>query len=157
MKEWNAADYKSVDEATDAALAALDREHRKLLDVTTAINEASTTVKSKDRSISMDFDGRGEITGITFHGSKYRSMAPAELSHVLLETIRAGRDECMQKMAAAMGGELLPGINFADMAAGKVDAEEVFQKLVSPFLGDDLGDGILGRPAKDSKGDGRNG
>lgn len=156
MKDWS-AEYGSVEEAGEAALSALDREHRKLTDVTNMIDEESTSVRSKDRSVSMDFDGRGEITAITFHGTKYRGMAPAELSHLLLETIRAGRAQCMQKVADAMGEDFLPGISFADLATGKMDAEDIFQKLVSPFLGDEAGDGILGRSPKDAQGGGRNG
>jgi hypothetical protein len=156
MKDWS-AEYGSVEEAAEAAMSSLDREHRKLTDVTNMIDEESTTVRSKDRSVSMDFDGHGEITAITFHGTKYRGMAPAELSHLLLETIRAGRAQCMQKVADAMGEDFLPGISFADLANGKMDAEDIFQKLVSPFLGDEAGDGILGRSPKDTQGGGRNG
>lgn len=156
MKDWS-AEFRTVEEAHEAALSSLDREHRKLTEVTNMIDEESTTVRSKDRSVSMDFDGRGEVTAITFHGTKYRTMAPAELSHLLLDTIRAGRAQCLQKVADAMGEDFLPGISFADLATGKMDAEDVFQKLVSPFLGDEAADGILGRSQKDTQGGGHNG
>jgi hypothetical protein len=156
MKDWS-AEFRTVEEAQEAALSSLDREHQKLTEVTNMIDEESTTVRSKDRSVSMDFDGRGEITAITFHGTKYRTMAPAELSHMLLDTIRAGRAQCMQKVADAMGEDFLPGISFADLATGKMDAEDIFQKLVSPFLGDEAADGILGRSPKDTQGGGQNG
>ena len=156
MKDWS-AEFRTVEEAHEAALSSLDREHQKLTEVTNMIDEESTTVRSKDRSVSMDFDGRGEVTAITFHGTKYRTMAPAELSHVLLETLRAGRAQCLQKVADAMGEDFLPGISFADLATGKMDAEDIFQKLVSPFLGDEAADGILGRSPKDTHGGGQNG
>lgn len=156
MKDWS-AEFRTVEEAQEAALASLDREHQKLTEVTNMIDQESTTVRSKDRSVSMDFDGRGEVTAITFHGTKYRGMAPAELSHLLVETIRAGRAQCMQKVADAMGEDFLPGISFTDLATGKMDAEDIFQKLVSPFLGDEAADGILGRSQKDTQGGGQNG
>jgi YbaB/EbfC DNA-binding family protein len=156
MKDWS-AEFRTVEEAHEAALSSLDRERQKLTEVTNMIDEESTTVRSKDRSVSMDFDGRGEITAITFHGTKYRTMAPAELSHLLLETIRAGRAQCLQKVADAMGEDFMPGISFADLATGKMDAEDIFQKLVSPFLGDEAADGILGRSQKDTQGGGHNG
>ena len=156
MKDWS-AEYRSVNEAAEAALADFEREHRRIAEVNNAINEASTTMRAKDRSLSIDFDGRGEVTAITFHGTKYRSMAPAELAHVLLETIRAGRTECVRKMSEAMGDDFLPGINFADLASGKLDSEDVFQKLVEPFVSDDVAEGILGRSPKNSQGGGRNG
>ena len=74
-----------------------------------------------------------------------------------METLRAGRAQCLQKVADAMGEDFLPGISFADLATGKMDAEDIFSKLVSPFLGDDAGDGILGRSPKDSQGGGQHG
>jgi DNA-binding protein YbaB len=147
MNDWT-AQYKSLEEANEAALASLEREQRKLADVTKAMDEATTTVKAKDRSLTVDFDGRGEITAISFHGTKYRNMAPAELSHVLLETIRTGRAQCVQKLTEAMGQDLLPGVNFADLASGRMKADEIMEKVISPFLGDSYGDGIIGRKLK---------
>lgn len=148
MSDWT-AQYKSLEEANEAALASLEREQRKLSDITKTMSEATTTVKAKDRSLTVDFDGRGEITAISFHGTKYRGMAPAELSHVLLETIQSGRAQCLQKLTDAMGEDILPGVNFADLASGRMNAEEILDKVVSPFLGDAYGDGILGRKTKD--------
>jgi DNA-binding protein YbaB len=147
--DWNIANFSSLDQANEAALAALENEQRKLGDLTKVIDEETVTVRSKDRSVSMTFDGRGEVTGITFNGTKYRTMAPPELAHVLIETIRAGREQCVQKLASVMG-QPLPGIDFTELASGKVRPDEIFEKLLSPFLGDDLG-GVVGRPAKNSQ------
>ncbi len=147
MSDWT-AQYNSLEEANEAALASLEREQRKLADITKTMAEEATSVKAKDRSLTVDFDGRGEITAIAFHGTKYRNMAPAELSHVLLDTIRTGRAQCVQKLTEAMGQDILPGVNFADLATGKMNADEILEKVVSPFLGDAYGDGILGRKTK---------
>lgn len=143
MTDWS-TEYRTVDEATEAALASLEHEQRKLAEVTRTMSEETTTVRSKDRSLTIDFDGRGEVTGITFPGAKYRTMAPAELSHLLVETIAAGRAQCVRKLAEVVGEDLLPGVNFADLASGKVSPEEIFGKVVSPFLDETA----LGRPAK---------
>jgi DNA-binding protein YbaB len=150
MTDWNAANFRSLDEAGEAALAALEREQRKLADVTRVIDEETVTVRAKDRSLSITLDGRGEVTNIAFNGTKYRAMAPAELAHLLVETIRAGRAQCVQKMAEAMGQPSLPGIDFAELASGNVNPMEVFDKLITPFLGEDFG-GIVGRPGRESR------
>ncbi|EWM19092.1 YbaB/EbfC family nucleoid-associated protein [Kutzneria sp. 744] len=150
MNDWNAANFRSLDEASEAALAALEREQRKLADVTRVIDEETVTVRAKDRSLSITLDGRGEVTNIAFNGTKYRAMAPAELAHLLVETIRAGRAQCVQKMTAAMGQPALPDIDFAELASGNLNPMEVFDKLITPFLGEDFG-GIVGRPGKESR------
>ena len=51
MKDWS-AEFRTVEEAQEAALASLDREHQKLTEVTNMIDQESTTVRSKDRSVS---------------------------------------------------------------------------------------------------------
>jgi DNA-binding protein YbaB len=149
--DWNLANFRSLDEASEAALAALEREQRKLAEVTRVINEETVTVRAKDRSLTVTLDGRGEVTNIGFNGVKYRSMAPAELSHLLVETIRTGRAQCAQKMAEVMGQSPLPDIDFAELASGKVNPMEVFDQIITPFLDEDFAGGIVGRPGKASR------
>ncbi|WP_394617272.1 YbaB/EbfC family DNA-binding protein [Lentzea sp. JNUCC 0626] len=144
MNDWE-RQFKELENANEDALASFERERRKLADVTKKLAEEITEVRSKDRSLTVEFDGRGEITAINFHGAKYRSMPPAEFSHVLLETIRVGRAQCVQKLTESIGEDILPGVSFADLASGKLDANEILDKVVSPLLGDGYGDGILGR------------
>ncbi|GAA3440167.1 YbaB/EbfC family nucleoid-associated protein [Kutzneria kofuensis] len=152
MTEWNLANFRSLDEANEAALAALEREQTKLAELTKVIEEENVTVRSKDRSLSMTFDGRGELTNISFNGVKYRSMAPAELAHLLVETIRSGRAQCVRKMADVMGESIVPGIDFTELATGKVNPMDVFEKLISPFVGDDFGSGVVGRATREPQG-----
>lgn len=156
MTDWF-SQYRSLDEATEAAMATVEREQRKISELTRQMDENTTTVRSKDRSFTVDFDGRGEVTGINFQGTRYRTMAPAEFSHLLVQTIQSGRALCTQKLAEAMGDELLPGVTFTDLASGNLSIEEVFEKVVSPFLGEDYNDGVLGRPAANEKEGQRNG
>ena len=123
----------------DSALQALEEERRKLADFDHKVAEARTTVKAKDKSVSATFDDRGELTALTFMGNKYRSMPPAELAHSIVETIRSGRAESMRKMNEFMGGSILPGIDFADLAAGRTSVSDVMESLMSPFLPDEPG------------------
>jgi hypothetical protein len=66
----------------------------------------------------MTFDGRGELTGVTFHGTRYRSIAPAELAHVLVETFREGRAQSMAKLNSFMGSSMLPNVDFTQQHDG---------------------------------------
>ena len=68
--------------------------------------------------LSMTFDGRGELTGVTFHGTRYRSIAPAELAHVLVETFREGRAQSMAKLNSFMGSSMLPNVDFTQQHDG---------------------------------------
>lgn len=146
MNDW-ARQFKDLEAANEDAMASFERERRRLADVTKKLSEEITEVRSKDRSLTVEFDGRGEITAINFQGTKYRTMPPAELSHVLLETIRVGRAQCVEKLTEVMGKDLLPGVDFAEFAQGRIKPDEILDKVVGPFLGDAYDDGIIGRKA----------
>ena len=142
--EW-VEQYQSLAAANEAAMASLEKERAKISEITRQMKENVTTVRAKDRSFVATFDGRGELTSINFKGNKFRTMAPAELSHLLVETIRQGRGMCLQKLSDVAGEDLLPGASFAELMSGDLSVEEVFEKVISPFMNDVDFEGILGR------------
>jgi DNA-binding protein YbaB len=138
MVEWLTPENAALAEATEAAMRTFEGEQRKLTDLQQKMEEDSSTVRSKDRSLSMTFDGRGELTGMKFHGTKFRSMAPAELAHLIVETVRAGRTQYLEKMSEDMG-ELMPGLNFADLASGQANPGKILESMFGS-LGGEMGD-----------------
>lgn len=128
--------------AADDALAALDAERRKLGELGKFWSEASTKVRAKDQSLEMTFDGRGELVELTFNGSKYRSLAPAQLARLIVDTIRAGRVQAQEKMAEIMGTPEIPGLDVAGLAAGRVGPEEMIEALIGPMVEGLAGFGI---------------
>ncbi|MFR9731794.1 YbaB/EbfC family nucleoid-associated protein [Saccharopolyspora sp. MS10] len=136
----------------DAAMAALEEEQRKLAQIGEVRQNETTTVQAKDRSLEMTFDGGGELTEIKFNGTKYRSMAPAQLAHVIVETLQQGRAQAMAKMTDLMGTDVLPGIDLAGIAAGKVDPNSVIDALISPMLDGIVDDDRRGTGSRSEKG-----
>lgn len=119
----------------DSAKAHLEQERKRLAEVSKHQQEDSTTVQAKDHSLEATFDGRGELTGLKFNGNKYRSMAPAQLASVIVETIQAGRTQSMGKLTEQLSGGAMPGIDLAGVASGKVDPSAVLDQLMKPILG----------------------
>ena len=117
------------------ALVALDNEQRKLREFQEAVAEASTTVRSKDRMISATFDGRGELTELKFHNTRYREMAPAELANAIVKTLADGRGKALAGMAELNGAPKIPGVDFAELASGKADLDKVMGALLGPLFG----------------------
>ncbi|MFD8493138.1 hypothetical protein [Amycolatopsis sp. NPDC059657] len=124
----------------EAALAALEEEDRKLGNVTGFLSGESTTVRSADELVTVEFDGWGEVVGIAFDGVEYLELTAAEFGEVLVETIRDGRARCVRKLIDELGEELLPGVDFAEL-----EARERVEKPVHPPVEEDRGDGVLGR------------
>ncbi|MBK0865933.1 MULTISPECIES: YbaB/EbfC family nucleoid-associated protein [unclassified Saccharopolyspora] len=119
----------------DSAMSMLERERERVADVTKQQQGQSTTVQAKDHSLEATFDGSGELTGLKFNGNKYRSMAPAQLASVIVETIQAGRTQSMTKLTEQMSGGMLPGVDLAGIASGKVDPSTVLDQLMKPIVG----------------------
>jgi DNA-binding protein YbaB len=131
MADWNSAD---PDQAMDAAMAMFENESRKLADLGKHWDEASTTVRAKDHSLEMTFDGRGELVDLVFNSSKYRAMPPAQLAQVIIETLRAGRAEAQQKMAELMGVPDIPGLDLNGLVSGQVRPDQMINSLIGPMF-----------------------
>lgn len=80
-------------------LAARVAEARERLESTKAavararaeLNEASTTVRSKDRSVEVTVGPQGELRRVKFLDEKYRTMEAAQLSAAIVEAAGKGR------------------------------------------------------------------
>ncbi|NWJ70117.1 YbaB/EbfC family DNA-binding protein [Pseudonocardia sp. ICBG1122] len=128
------------DRAIDEALARLDRERRKIDELSRVWNEETTTVHSRDRSFSLTLDGRGDLAGVAFNGNRYRTLAPAELAQMLVDTMRTGRVEALERMAEVMHADDRPNLDIVGMATGKVDPNTILEELIGPML-DSIGMG----------------
>jgi hypothetical protein len=117
---------------TDDPMAAFEKERRKLDELGKVWEEGGTTVRAKDNTFTMTFDGRGEISELAFHGNRYRTLAPAELGTRIVEAVRQGRLECIEKMAETTGS--VPGLDVVGIASGKVDPRKAIDALMAPLL-----------------------
>ncbi|MFE0022039.1 YbaB/EbfC family nucleoid-associated protein [Amycolatopsis sp. NPDC059021] len=145
MTDWNSMDPNQV---AEDAWATLEKEKQKLAELGKHWDEATTTVRAKDQSLEMKFDGRGELTDLTFNTSKYRSMAPAELASVIVETLRKGRAESQQKVSELMGTAAVPGLDLDGLTSGKVRPDEMINSLMGPMLETLSGFGLDIQPPK---------
>lgn len=133
MADWNSAGADPAGVA-EQAWATFEAEARKLGELGKLWEEASTTVRTKDQSLEMTFDGRGELVDLVFNGSKYRNMAPAQLASVIVETLQKGRAQAQEKMAELMGTPDIPGLDLNGLATGKVKPDEMLNALIGPIF-----------------------
>lgn len=129
MTDWNSVD---ADAALDSAWKMFERESQRLAELGKHWDEATTTVRAKDHSLEMIFDGRGELTEIVFNPAKYRAMPPAQLASVLVETLRAGRAQAQQKVHDLMGSPSIPGLDLEGLNTGKIRPDQMIEALLTP-------------------------
>lgn len=125
MGEWPSK--AEADRMVDEAMSALDTERRKLAELG-RVWEEQTTVRAKDNSLTMTFDGRGELVDVAFRGEKYRTLAPAQLAATILETVHRGRTEAVARMTEVMGGAPEDGL------ATGFDPVAMVDELIGPML-----------------------
>ncbi|ANY07694.1 YbaB/EbfC family nucleoid-associated protein [Pseudonocardia sp. HH130630-07] len=128
---------------TDDPMAIVEAERRKLDEVGRVWDEESSTVRAKDNTFTMTFDGRGEISELTFHGNRYRTLAPAELATRIIDAVKQGRLQSIEKMAEKTGS--IPGLDVVGIATGKVDPRKAIDALMAPFLEDVHAPGVHNR------------
>lgn len=130
------------DESVEAALAALEEEQRRLDGFTDFLDSDFTVVQSENHMVTVELDGCGEVLDIEFDGVKYRELADAELGRMLVETIRAGRTQCLRKLAEVVGDDVIPG--FAEPPAPPVVvAREIPDELADPVPNTGIRAGVL--------------
>lgn len=130
MADWDSASPAHV---AEDAWAAVERETRKLTELGKHWDEASTTVRAKDHSLEMTFDGRGELVDLVFNTSKYRALPPAKLARVIIDTVREGRVQAQQKVSDLMGLGEVPGLDLEGLVTGRVRPDEMINALVDPL------------------------
>jgi DNA-binding protein YbaB len=91
----------------EQAYAEFEKKKETIAGFENAMGSAQTTVTAKNRALTVTVDGRGDLIEIKFPTNAYRSMAPAELASLLVDTARAAREQARAE-TASMFESLLP-------------------------------------------------
>jgi DNA-binding protein YbaB len=118
----------------EQALADLAEERRRLAEIQEEIGKTSTVRHSKDRILSVTVDGRGDVRKVAFDGTRYRRLSPAELAKLIVDTVNDARNEAIQKVGGMVNSDVLPGVSFADVAAGKADMDGIVRSFLGAAL-----------------------
>jgi DNA-binding protein YbaB len=102
-------------------MAEIQKQRDELMRLQREMPEISGSARSKRRQVSATVDARGEVVELQFHGTGYRSLAPAELANIIVETIREARAEAQQHLWEVVGHSFPDGMGFAELADGTYD------------------------------------
>jgi DNA-binding protein YbaB len=107
---------------------------RDLGDRMAAISGSST---SADRMVTATVDGQGRLVDLKLAGTRYRKLAPAELTTRIVETVRAAQAHAAQETASTLA-DLLPAELGLPRFGEKLDLDEMFESAIAgadrPFL-----------------------
>ena len=84
---------------------------------------------SKDRMVTATVDGRGRLVDLDLAGTRYRRLAPAELTARIVETVRAAQEDAAHATATMLTGLLPDGLGMP--VDGEFDLEAMFDAAVT--------------------------
>ncbi|SDM43672.1 YbaB/EbfC DNA-binding family protein [Streptomyces sp. cf386] len=87
-------------------MAGYEKTRDAFLEAQQTLGRMSHTAESKDRSMSVTVNAQGRITDVKFRGTAYRSLPPAGLAALILETVTAAQLG-LQREAAAVAAPVL--------------------------------------------------
>ncbi len=114
----------------EAAMRELREQQRRLQEVQNQLASEGVSVTSRDHMVTVTLDARGEVSGITFHSTKFRRMAPAELGSVITQTIRQARQRAMEQVIAAYQDFLPSPIDLRKVLNGDFDLDQMISDAV---------------------------
>jgi DNA-binding protein YbaB len=117
-------------ESFQEAVNELRRSQERLRSLRGEMQSKATKVTSKDGMVTVALDGKSEVTSITFNTAKFRRMAPAELSAVLVETISRARSEGRSRVIDAYKSMFPKGMDIDALMSGKFSTDKIFDDAV---------------------------
>jgi DNA-binding protein YbaB len=87
---------ESIKDRLDKAMANLEETRKAVADAQEQLSKASTTVRSRDRSVEVTVNAQGHLSEVKFLDGKYRNMGAAQLSASLVEASRQAHGQMAQ-------------------------------------------------------------
>lgn len=113
----------------------IEEQQTKLADFQRKIAETTTVVDSRNKMLTVTLDGNGELRDLKFNTTGYRSMAAAELSAVILETLQKARGQSLETMQEVMDDAGVAGnVNVKDLTSEDADFSAVLGKVMEPSM-----------------------
>jgi DNA-binding protein YbaB len=85
------------------------------------INEIEATVTAPRRSVQVTVGAQGQVTALEFPTGAYRTMAPKELSKVIVSTLEQARAKALEQVMETALGPLPGGVTPAALVQGDFD------------------------------------
>jgi DNA-binding protein YbaB len=122
-------------------MAEYDKARDDLTKMQKTVQATSGKARSKNRMLSVEVDGRGDITELKFHNQTWRTMAPGELCKLIVQTIKEAQENARKEAYSSMSSLLPAGVDVSELVSGNIDwsaatpEEFGLPAIVEEFLG----------------------
>ena len=115
-----------MDERVAAAMAQLESTKAAVAQAEAALKQASVSVHSQDRSVLVTVGARGDLQSVEFLDGRYRTMAAAQLSSAVIETVEKARQQMARQVMATFQPITDRASGEAEIAGFDVPWDEIF-------------------------------
>lgn len=133
------------DEQIEALLVEYQDARERAVDARKRIGEVEVTVVAPRRSVKVTVGAQGEVRALDFPTHAYQTMAPKELSKLIVGTLEQARAQALERVMEVGIGPLMRGLSAVDLAQGDIDPLKVvpeeleLPEAVRAYLGHELG------------------
>jgi hypothetical protein len=113
----------------DDAIVDLRAEQARIQAATEHMSSISGSAVSKDRVVTATVDSQGRLVDLKLAGTRYRKLAPAELTASIVATVRQAQDDAARAAATALSGLLPEGLGLP--VGGELDLDAMFDAAVN--------------------------
>jgi DNA-binding protein YbaB len=111
------------------AIAELRAEQARIRDAGKQMMSVTGTSTSRDKMVTATVDSRGRLVDLKLKGTRYRQLAPAELTARVVETVRAAQEDAARESASRLAGLLPAGLGLP--VDGEFDLDAMFDSAVA--------------------------
>lgn len=116
----------SLEAQVAAARERLEATKKAVARARADLADASTTARSKDRSVEVTVGPQGELKRVKFLDDKYRTMEAAELGAAVLEAANKGRAAMARRVMDTFSGITPPSQETPEVSYRPPDWEQIF-------------------------------
>ncbi|GAA1909043.1 YbaB/EbfC family nucleoid-associated protein [Streptantibioticus ferralitis] len=118
------------DQQIEDLLAQYRDAREQAVDTRRRINEVEATVTAPRRAVKVTVGAQGQVTALEFPTNAYRTMAPKELSKLIVSTLQQARAQALEKVMETALGPLPGGLSPAALAQGDIDLRALLPEEV---------------------------
>ncbi|WP_432838050.1 YbaB/EbfC family nucleoid-associated protein [Dactylosporangium sp. CA-092794] len=126
-----------MSDQVEQALAEFEATMKGVRAAQRDLEAVRTTVTAKSRAVTVVVDAGGDVMEVRFPTHAFRTMPPAELGRLLVETIADARTQARRAAVAAFGEFLPAGAAAHGLFDGGVDFErvvaEAYERAAQPL------------------------
>lgn len=117
----------------ERSAAELEQTVEQLSALQDQLQTSSYSATDRNRCLTVTVNSMGELTEARFTSSAYRTMAPAELGQLIVDTTRDARGRAMKAVVASLSGVLPSGLPIEELLSGDVRVDEVVSASMAEF------------------------